>query len=58
MAFAGCDSLTSVTFKCLIYTDMFSEDEVFPGDLRDKYLEGGIGTYTREDGESEYWTKQ
>jgi hypothetical protein len=33
---------------------------VFPGDLRDKYLaaDGGIGTYTRPDDESEIWTKQ
>jgi len=28
------------------------------GDLRDKYLAGGIGTYTRSNGKSETWTKQ
>jgi hypothetical protein len=28
------------------------------GDLRDKYLAGGIGTYTRPSGSSTTWTKQ
>jgi hypothetical protein len=37
---------------------MFSSEEAFPGDLGVKYLEGGIGTYTRADGTSETWTKQ
>jgi hypothetical protein len=45
-AFNGCDSLTSVTFQGLIPVGNFDE-AAFDGDLRDKYLECGIGTYTR-----------
>jgi hypothetical protein len=37
---------------------MFSDYDVFPGDLLFKYLEEGIGTYTREDGASKYWSRQ
>jgi len=55
-AFSNCNSLTSVTFKGLItnfnnYTFRGSED------LRNKYITGGIGTYTRESGGT-VWTKQ
>jgi len=67
--FSGCSKLTSVTFLCTIpssglinlgpivndggrYYDTFDI-----GDLRDKYLAGGIGTYTRENGGST-WTKK
>jgi hypothetical protein len=57
-AFTACTSLTSVTFKGTIPPDMFSDGNVFPGDLRAKYLAGGIGTYTRADPASGKWTKQ
>jgi hypothetical protein len=57
-AFAFCTSLTSVTFKGTFEPDIFSVYDVFPGDLLFKYLEEGIGTYTRKNGTSEYWTKQ
>ena len=46
-------SLTSVTFKGKI-ANLY---DGFSGDLRDKYLAGGIGTYTREANRST-WTKQ
>jgi len=49
--------LTSVTFQGIITDDNFDE-EAFFGDLRDKYLEGGKGTYTRESAISETWVKQ
>jgi len=32
-------------------------DDVFQGDLREKYYAGGIGTYTRAYG-GDTWTKQ
>jgi hypothetical protein len=44
-AFSYCTSLTSVTFQSTITEDNFG-DYAFHGDLRDKYLAGGIGTYT------------
>jgi len=64
-AFAYCDSLTSVTFQGTISSSGLHEkafgyyifDGGYIGDLRDKYLEGGIGIYTREDGGTT-WTKQ
>ena len=56
-AFYGCTSLSSVRFDGIIVADDFSEGELFPGDLRAKYLEGGIGTYTRVL-PSFTWTKQ
>jgi hypothetical protein len=43
-AFAECYNLTSVTFQGTIASDDL--DEVFHGDLLEKYLTGGIGTYT------------
>jgi len=59
--FTNCSSLTSVTFLGTISANNFIIDEnnitSFSGDLREKYLSGGIGTYTREAG-SEIWTKQ
>jgi hypothetical protein len=63
IAFDDCDSLTSVTFKGTISATNFSESRwswkpTFPGDLRAKYLAGGIGTYTRPNGDSNTWTKQ
>jgi hypothetical protein len=42
-AFLLCDKLTSVTFQGTISSSGFGG---FSGDLRTKYLAGGIGTYT------------
>jgi len=53
-AFNGCNNLISVTFQGTI-TDISKGS--FPGDLCDKYLTGGIGTYRRTNGSME-WTKQ
>jgi len=53
-AFANCKSLTSVTFEGT--TNLGSDP--FYGDLRAKYLAGGIGTYTRAGGNLATWTKQ
>jgi len=53
-AFDGCGSLTSVTFEGKINSENLGS---LPGDLRGKYLAGGIGTYTRKDGNSNIWTK-
>jgi len=55
-AFYGCNSLTSVKIEGKIVDfgyDAFSR----LGDLRTKYLAGGIGTYTRPSG-GNTWTKQ
>ena len=66
-AFGGCDNLTSVTFQGTIASDNLGEiyptfvDSPFSGDLRDKYLAGGIGTYTTTapvDWVDSIWTKQ
>jgi hypothetical protein len=62
-AFTYCDGLTSVTFLGAIASDNFGTFygiwySPFDGDLRDKYLAEGIGTYTRENGESKKWTKK
>jgi len=56
-AFLDCTSLTSVTFQGTISLENLEYVDSFPGDLRDKYLAGGVGTYTREKG-SNTWTKQ
>jgi len=48
----GCEALTSVTFEGLII-----EHDYLLGDLSEKYIAGGIGTYTREAG-GHVWTKQ
>jgi len=56
-AFRGCSSLGRVTFQGTITSSKFSSFDSFPGDLRTKYLAGGIGTYTRPIG-SDMWTKQ
>jgi hypothetical protein len=56
-AFDGCTNLNSVTFNGTITSGNFSSTNPFPGDLRDKYLSGGAGTYTRTSG-STTWTKQ
>jgi len=56
--FFWCTRLTSVTFGSTIAPGNFSSDDSFPGDLRDKYLAGGKGTYTRPNGNSRTWTKK
>jgi len=56
-AFSGCEKLTSVTFQGTIDSRRFSSTYPFDGDLRAKYLAGGIGTYTRPN-DSNTWTKQ
>jgi hypothetical protein len=57
-AFAECTSLASVTFQGKSELERSREgDGPFPGDLHEKYLAGGIGTYTRPSGGST-WTKQ
>jgi len=70
-AFKNCTSLTSVTFEGTIAAERFN-NMVFSwdvldarnrkgtrnSDLRDKYLAGGPGTYTRPDGNSITWTKK
>jgi hypothetical protein len=66
MAFYACSDLTSVTFQGTITSNNFEGNYYddgflvysFPGDLRAKYLSGGIGTYTRPNGDSNTWTKQ
>jgi hypothetical protein len=45
-AFYYCDNLAEVTFEGIIREDYFSETETFCGDLRKKYIESGVGTYT------------
>jgi hypothetical protein len=58
-AFAGCSGLASVTFNGVITSGNFSTYDSFPGDLRAKYLSGGVGTYTCTPGSSSpVWTKQ
>jgi len=57
-AFSECSNLVSVTFQGIIPAKGFDEgvfDEL--GDLRDKYLAGGPGKYTRPV-RSDQWTKQ
>jgi len=64
-AFTGCEKLTSVTFEGMITSNNFGNAfgsntyEGYIGDLREKYIAGGAGTYTRP--ETHYggtWTKQ
>jgi len=50
------NNLTSVTFQGIITSSNFGYHN-YSGDLRDKYLAGGIGTYTRASGGT-VWTKQ
>jgi hypothetical protein len=64
-AFYSCTSLTSVIFQGTISSvnlnkDAFGSDwrDRNIGDLREKYLAGGIGTYTRPNWDSKTWTKQ
>ncbi|MDR2576100.1 MAG: leucine-rich repeat domain-containing protein [Treponema sp.] len=57
-AFGYCRNLTSITFQGTIAADNLGS--AFSGDLRDKYLAGGIGTYTTTAPVDYYsvWTKQ
>jgi len=55
--FYDCNSLTSVTFQSTIASRNF-DSTPFPGDLRAKYLSGGIGIYTRPNSSSSTWSKQ
>jgi hypothetical protein len=58
-AFYGCTSLTSVTFQGTIPSSGFDTSAYGYSDLRDKYLAGGIGTYTTSNpGWNAVWTKQ
>jgi hypothetical protein len=60
-AFEDCTSLTSVTFQGTITASGFSDGKnPFGGDLRDKYLAGGPGTYktTAPVNISSVWVKQ
>jgi hypothetical protein len=72
-AFDGCSSLTRVTFQGTISSSNLNDgafgrmydnnffsvtiSNTYIGDLRAKYLAGGIGTYTRPSGGTT-WTKQ
>ena len=57
-AFKDCSNLTSVTFNGTIPSGSFDTNAFSGlGDLRDKYLAGGTGTYTRSNGGTT-WTKQ
>ena len=63
-AFSSCSNLTSVTFEGTITSDNLYKDafgsgyDYYIGDLREKYLAGGVGTYTRPNNKSYSWTKQ
>jgi hypothetical protein len=59
-AFYNCASLASVTFQGTIQSSEFSNENSFPGDLREKFYasdpeNGTPGTYTRASG-GEAWT--
>jgi hypothetical protein len=53
-SFYRCNNLTSITFQGTISSDRLWG---LPGDLKDKYIAGGVGTYTRSN-DSDTWTKQ
>ncbi|MDR2542199.1 MAG: fibronectin type III domain-containing protein [Treponema sp.] len=56
-AFQDCSNLTSVTFRGTITSSNFPTTS-FPGDLVSRYFanDGGIGTYTRQNGTTNTWT--
>jgi hypothetical protein len=56
-AFYNCDSLASVTFEGTIASSGL-DGSAFSGDLRTKYLAGGIGTYIRLTAQSKEWRKE
>jgi hypothetical protein len=49
-AFQACSNLTTVTFNGTIPSGSLSSGTALPGDLRDKYIAGGPGTYWRSGG--------
>jgi hypothetical protein len=54
----GCTNLTSVTFQGTIASANLNSDAFYTlNDLRDEYLAGGKGTYTRASDRTT-WTKQ
>jgi hypothetical protein len=56
-AFTDCDNLTRVTFNGTIPLENMPAENwnnPFPGDLREKYIANGTGTYTRESGDREW----
>ena len=58
-AFINCGRLTSVTFEGIIAENDLHEYAFEGSDLREKYLAGGIGTYTTSNpGYGATWTKQ
>jgi hypothetical protein len=58
-AFWNCENLTGVTFEGTISSNVILFAFGWEiGDLHDKYLAGGMGTYTRPNGDSETWTKK
>jgi hypothetical protein len=63
-AFGQSNNLISVKFEGTISSSDFAVDTFEAstwtslGDLRDKYLAGGIGTYTRPNVDSQTWTKK
>jgi hypothetical protein len=66
-AFGNCNVLAKVTFEGTITADNFLDSvyyQPFPGDLLDKYLASGIGTYTTtrdgngNDNRTVVWMKQ
>jgi len=60
-AFSGCSSLTSVKFEGTVNFESSFLPNTGPfaglGDLLEKYLAYGIGTYTRESNSSKTWDK-
>ncbi|MDR0330439.1 MAG: leucine-rich repeat domain-containing protein [Chitinispirillales bacterium] len=54
-AFANCTRLTSVTFGATGIKIVNAN--AFPGDLMAKYMEGGSGTYVRDNGDN-VWFKE
>jgi len=60
LAFSGCTSLTSVTFESKSVELEDNSGKAFVGDLHDKYLAGGIGTYTTTApvSRNSVWTKK
>jgi len=60
MVFYYCANLTSVTFEGEIPANNIGSpySSLFPGDLRNKYLAEGVGTYVRQNNEIYTWSKQ
>jgi hypothetical protein len=56
-AFYNCTQLLKVIFQGTISSANFNQYAPFPGNLRDAYLAGGKGTYTRSSTTSTTWYK-